>query len=70
VRIKVGPGRAKAEHDDAAAAARRLGVPLREVSARAEAAWAAQASADSEAAAQLEAAALVVDPSTRNEDKI
>jgi pyridinium-3,5-bisthiocarboxylic acid mononucleotide nickel chelatase len=45
VRIKVGPGRAKAEHDDAAAAARLLGVPLREVSARAEAAWAAEAGA-------------------------
>jgi uncharacterized protein (TIGR00299 family) protein len=39
VRIKVGPGRAKAEHDDAARVARRTGTPLREVTARAEAAW-------------------------------
>ena len=39
VRIKVGPGRAKAEFDDAARIARRTGVPLREVLARAEAAW-------------------------------
>jgi uncharacterized protein (TIGR00299 family) protein len=38
VRIKVSPGRVKAEHDDAATAARRLGLPLREVLARAEAA--------------------------------
>ncbi len=40
VRVKVGEGgRAKVEHDDAAAAARALGLPLREVVARAEAAW-------------------------------
>jgi uncharacterized protein (TIGR00299 family) protein len=41
VRVKVAAGRVKAEHDDAAAAARRLGLPLREVLARAEAAGAA-----------------------------
>ncbi len=39
VRIKISPGRAKAEHDDAARAARRIGVPLREVTRRAEDAW-------------------------------
>ena len=37
VRVKVSAGRVKAEHDDAAAAARRTGLPLREVVARAEA---------------------------------
>ena len=39
IRVKVGPGRAKAEFDDAAKVARRTGLPLREVLARAEAAW-------------------------------
>jgi uncharacterized protein (TIGR00299 family) protein len=38
IRIKVGAGRIKVEHDDAVAAARQLDVPLREVMARAEAA--------------------------------
>lgn len=42
IRIKVTAGRAKVEHDDAAAAARDLGLPLREVVRRAEAAHAAQ----------------------------
>ena len=37
VRIKVGAGRVKVEHDDAAAAAVRLGRPLRDVVAEAEA---------------------------------
>lgn len=36
VRVKVGAGRRKVEHDDAVRAARRLGLPLREVVARAE----------------------------------
>ena len=39
VRVKIAPGRVKVEHDDAARAARRLGVPLRDVVTRAEAAW-------------------------------
>ena len=39
VRIKVGPGRAKAEHDDAVRVAQRTGRPLREVVSLAEAAW-------------------------------
>lgn len=39
VRIKVSPGRVKAEHEDAVAVARRQGRPLRDVAARAEAAW-------------------------------
>jgi uncharacterized protein (DUF111 family) len=39
VRVKVTAGRVKAEHDDAAQAARALGLPLREVTRRAEQAW-------------------------------
>jgi uncharacterized protein (DUF111 family) len=39
VRVKVGPGRVKVEHDDAARVARRTGLPVREVVSRAEAAW-------------------------------
>ena len=39
VRVKVSAGRVKVEHDDAARAARRSGLPLREVVSRAEAAW-------------------------------
>jgi len=38
IRVKVTAGRAKVEHDDAARAARALGLPLREVVRRAEAA--------------------------------
>jgi pyridinium-3,5-bisthiocarboxylic acid mononucleotide nickel chelatase len=37
VRVKVSPGRVKVEHDDAVRAARRAGLPLREVLLRAEA---------------------------------
>jgi hypothetical protein len=39
VRVKVSPGRVKAEHADAARVAGQIGRPLREVAARAEAAW-------------------------------
>jgi uncharacterized protein (TIGR00299 family) protein len=39
VRVKVGPGRVKVEHDDAAHVARRIGRPLREVVSLAEEAW-------------------------------
>lgn len=39
VRIKVSPGRIKAEHDDAARVARRTGLPVREVIFRAEEAF-------------------------------
>ncbi|HEY5274655.1 MAG TPA: nickel pincer cofactor biosynthesis protein LarC [Acidimicrobiales bacterium] len=39
VRVKVSPGRAKVEHDDAARAAKLLGLPVREVTSKAEAAW-------------------------------
>jgi pyridinium-3,5-bisthiocarboxylic acid mononucleotide nickel chelatase len=39
IRIKVGAGRAKVEHDDAARVARRIGLPLHEVVSQAEAAW-------------------------------
>jgi uncharacterized protein (TIGR00299 family) protein len=39
VRVKVSAGRLKVEHDDAARAARRTGLPLREVVTRAELAW-------------------------------
>jgi hypothetical protein len=46
VRVKVSPGRVKVEHDDAARAARRTGLPLREVLWRAETAWRRRASDD------------------------
>ena len=39
LRVKVANGRAKVEHDDAAAAAAHLGLPLAEVVSRAEEAW-------------------------------
>jgi uncharacterized protein (TIGR00299 family) protein len=39
VRVKVSPGRTKAEHDDVARVARITGLPLREVRFRAERAW-------------------------------
>jgi pyridinium-3,5-bisthiocarboxylic acid mononucleotide nickel chelatase len=39
IRVKVGAGRVKAEHDDVAGAARRTGRPLRELATKAEAAW-------------------------------
>jgi uncharacterized protein (DUF111 family) len=42
IRIKSSPGRIKAEFDDVARAARDSGIPLREVAARAEAAWQSQ----------------------------
>jgi len=46
VRVKVGAGRVKVEHDDAARAARRTGLPLREVVSRAEEAWRRRLGAD------------------------
>ena len=39
VRVKVSPGRSKAEHDDVARVARITGLPLREVRFEAERAW-------------------------------
>jgi len=39
VRVKVGPGRVKVEHDDAARVAQRTGRPLREVVSLAEERW-------------------------------
>ena len=39
VRVKVSPGRVKAEHDDAARVARLTGLPVREVARRAEDVW-------------------------------
>jgi len=42
IRLKVGGGRVKAEHDDVAAAARRTGRPLRELASLAEVTWAAE----------------------------
>ena len=51
IRIKVGATRAKAEHEDVAAAARRTGRPLRELAFLAEAAYAnANANANANAA--------------------
>lgn len=49
IRVKIGPGRVKVEHDDAAQVAQATGRPLREVLARAEA-TAISESADSESA--------------------
>jgi hypothetical protein len=46
VRMKVSPGRAKAESRDAARVASRIGMPLREVVAIAEAAWRDRAGVD------------------------
>ncbi|MGH9303397.1 MAG: LarC family nickel insertion protein, partial [Acidimicrobiales bacterium] len=43
VRMKVSPGRVKAEHDDVARVAARSGTPVIELAARAEAAWRARA---------------------------
>jgi hypothetical protein len=43
VRVKVGPYRAKVEHDDAVAVARATGRPLQDVVALAERAYAASA---------------------------
>ena len=39
VRVKVSPGRIKAEHDDVSRVARATGLPLMEVASRAEQAW-------------------------------
>ncbi len=39
LQVRVGPGRVRADMDDAATIARRTGLPLREVLSRAEAAW-------------------------------
>jgi hypothetical protein len=39
LRVKVSPGRAKVEHDDAVRVARRVGRPLRDVVAEAESRW-------------------------------
>ena len=47
VRVKVSPGRIKAEHDDVAQVARSTGLTLREVAFRAEAAWRRQHPDDS-----------------------
>jgi len=41
IRVKVSADRVKAEHDDVAAAARRTGLPLRQLASQAEAAWSA-----------------------------
>jgi len=42
VRVKVSPGRVKAEHDDAARVAAVIGIPAREVARRAEDQWRAR----------------------------
>jgi len=47
IRVKVGPHRAKAEHDDVVAASIALDRPIRDVAAQAEAAYAAGADAPS-----------------------
>jgi uncharacterized protein (TIGR00299 family) protein len=50
VRVKVGAGRVKVEHEDAARAARRTGLPLREVVSRAEESWRRRGDPDGESA--------------------
>jgi uncharacterized protein (DUF111 family) len=50
IRIKVSPGRAKVEHDDAARAAKALRLPLREVVSRAEEAWRSSTADDADGA--------------------
>ena len=50
VRVKVSPGRAKAEHDDVARVARLTGLPLREVRFEAERAWRDSSGPDDEPA--------------------
>ena len=57
IRVKVSTGRVKAEHDDVAEAARRTGLPLRELASRAEAAWRAEqgAGAAQDAAGPMDA---------------
>jgi uncharacterized protein (DUF111 family) len=50
VRVKVSPGRVKAEHDDVARVAKLTGWPLREVRSRAEQAWRDQDDPDDEPA--------------------
>jgi hypothetical protein len=50
IRVKVSPGRVKAEHDDAARVARITGLPLREVNFRAERAWRDRTGPDNEPA--------------------
>ncbi|MHB8328532.1 MAG: nickel pincer cofactor biosynthesis protein LarC [Acidimicrobiales bacterium] len=50
VRVKVGPGRVKIEHADAARVAARTGRPLREVLFRAESAWHRRQSGDDDGA--------------------
>jgi len=57
VRVKVSPGRAKVEFDDAARVAARTGRPVREVLADAEARWRA-----SRAGAPLRLADEVAEP--------
>jgi uncharacterized protein (DUF111 family) len=49
IAVKVTAGRAKVEHDDAARAARALGLPLREVVSLAEEAWRRRSAADDQA---------------------
>jgi uncharacterized protein (TIGR00299 family) protein len=63
IRVKVSPGRVKAEHADVARAARRLGRPLIEVAARAEAAWFSRQEARGEAAGGAPAEEPDSDPS-------
>ncbi len=55
LRVKVSPGRVKVEYDDASRAARRLGLPLREVQARVEARWHAEHPSGTTAVAHLHA---------------
>lgn len=50
VRVKVSPGRTKAEHDDVARVARITGLPLREVRFEAERAWRDSSGPDDEPA--------------------
>jgi hypothetical protein len=65
LRVKVSPGRAKVEHDDAVRAARRLGRPLREVVSEAEARWRNGPAALVPADAPVRRDGQIVDPGDR-----
>ena len=65
IRLKTSRGRVKAEHEDVALAARRTGLPLREVAFRAEALWRSIQSGSRMTVADESGAGEPSDPSQR-----